>query len=279
MESWENKKSSLVNAQQKAHPPIPPLLPFFAARSHLSRHLLLLLLQVLVAKVGKGTADGDERVQADAEAGSVGLGLGRHGAAGVARGARVAGLSLQCADEQLLQGLARLVAVADILKGLGRVLAADIKEDLLAAAGLVLVNVGGGGGTIECGRGDIRMLVNKLGAVIDLVVDDEEQILAGVVLGNILVRVLLRGSHCSGSGGGGGDKGGVGRKEKKRPRSKKVEARSGETIVETRRTREKGERSKSRVEGGLVGEVRRVQEDEMEEEDRRKKRNRTKKKN
>lgn len=41
-------------------------------------------------------------------------------------------LSLQCAGQQLCQGLARLVAVADILKGLGRVLAADVEEDLLA---------------------------------------------------------------------------------------------------------------------------------------------------
>ena len=96
----------------------------------------MLLLQVLVAKVGKGAANGDESVQADAEPGGVGLGLGRDGA-GVARGGRVAGLSLQCAYEQLLQGLARLVAVADVLKRLGRVLAADIEKDLLAAAELL----------------------------------------------------------------------------------------------------------------------------------------------
>lgn len=37
------------------------------------------------------------------------------------------------------------------------------------------------------------MLVHKLGAVIDLVVNDHEQILLGVVLGNVLVGVLLVG--------------------------------------------------------------------------------------
>lgn len=40
------------------------------------------------------------------------------------------------------------------------------------------------------------MLVDKLGGVVDLVVDDEEQVLAGVVLSNVLVGVLLCGSHC-----------------------------------------------------------------------------------
>lgn len=39
---------------------------------------------------------------------------------------------------------------------------------------------------------DVRVLVDKLGAVVDLVVDHDEEVLLGVVLGNILVRVLLR---------------------------------------------------------------------------------------
>lgn len=43
-------------------------------------------------------------------------------------------LSLQAADEQLVQCLARLVAVADILERLGRVLASDIQQNLLATA-------------------------------------------------------------------------------------------------------------------------------------------------
>ncbi len=36
------------------------------------------------------------------------------------------------------------------------------------------------------------MLVDKLGDVVDLIVDDEENVLLGVVLGNILIRVFLR---------------------------------------------------------------------------------------
>jgi hypothetical protein len=39
--------------------------------------------------------------------------------------------SLQVADEQTLEDLARLVAVADVLEGLGGVLATDVEEDLL----------------------------------------------------------------------------------------------------------------------------------------------------
>lgn len=110
-------------------------------RRRSSRRLLLLLLQVLVAKVGNGTANGQKGVQANTQARSVGLRLGRNGARAVARRARVAGLPLQCADEQLLQSLARLVAVADILECLGGVLAADVQQDLLAAAirGLVWI--------------------------------------------------------------------------------------------------------------------------------------------
>lgn len=39
------------------------------------------------------------------------------------------------------------------------------------------------------------MLVNELGAVVDLIVDDEVNVLLGVVLGNILVGELLDGRH------------------------------------------------------------------------------------
>ena len=42
--------------------------------------------------------------------------------------------SLQVADEETLEDLARLVTVADILKGLGGVLATDVEEDFLTAA-------------------------------------------------------------------------------------------------------------------------------------------------
>ena len=44
-------------------------------------------------------------------------------------------LSLQVADEQAAQDLARLVAVADVFEGFGCVLAADVEQDFFAAAG------------------------------------------------------------------------------------------------------------------------------------------------
>lgn len=44
----------------------------------------------------------------------------------------------------------------------------------------------------EGSRQNLRMLVNKFGGIVDDVVDDEVQILLGVVLGNVLVGELLR---------------------------------------------------------------------------------------
>lgn len=41
------------------------------------------------------------------------------------------------------------------------------------------------------GRQNLRVLIYELCAVVDLVVDDHEQVLLGVVLGNILVGELL----------------------------------------------------------------------------------------
>ncbi len=43
-------------------------------------------------------------------------------------------VALQLADLELLEGLAGLVAVADILEGLGGVLAGNVEEDLLTTA-------------------------------------------------------------------------------------------------------------------------------------------------
>jgi hypothetical protein len=43
-------------------------------------------------------------------------------------------LPLQHADLEPREDLARLVAVADVLEGLGRVHAGEVEEDLLAAA-------------------------------------------------------------------------------------------------------------------------------------------------
>lgn len=43
-------------------------------------------------------------------------------------------LALQVANKELVQGLASLVAVADILESLGGVLAADVENDFLTTA-------------------------------------------------------------------------------------------------------------------------------------------------
>lgn len=46
------------------------------------------------------------------------------------------------------------------------------------------------------GEINLRMLIDELGAVVDLVVDHDEHILLGVVLSNILVGQFQLGSHC-----------------------------------------------------------------------------------
>jgi hypothetical protein len=51
------------------------------------------------------------------------------------KGGGATNLALQRADLEPREDLARLVAVADVLEGLGRVLAGEVEEDLLAAAG------------------------------------------------------------------------------------------------------------------------------------------------
>jgi hypothetical protein len=45
------------------------------------------------------------------------------------------------------------------------------------------------------GLGGLRMLVDKLGHVEDLIVDHDEEVLLGVMLGNVLVG---EGGHCIG---------------------------------------------------------------------------------
>jgi len=122
----------------------------------------LLLLDVLVGAVANQTANEDDGVETEAEA-SVDLGVGGLDRAGGGRlGLGVGGLiqhvstrvvraqwlswpfgiastysALENSDLELLKGLAGLVAVADILKGLGGVLATNVKEDLLTAAVVV----------------------------------------------------------------------------------------------------------------------------------------------
>lgn len=104
-------------------------------------------------------------------------------------------LSLQVADDELVQRFPRLVAVANVLESLGGVLAGDIQHDLLTAA--ARRNLLERGALAIAGRGiNARVLVDKLGAVVDLVVDHDVNVLLGVVLGNILVGEFL--GHCGG---------------------------------------------------------------------------------
>ena len=55
----------------------------------------------------------------------------------------------------------------------------------------------GPGGSGGRGDGHLRMLVNEFSTIIDLIVDDEEQVILGVVLGDVLVGIfLLLGHFC-----------------------------------------------------------------------------------
>jgi hypothetical protein len=83
--------------------------------------------------------------------------------------------------------------VADILEGLCAVLAGYIEEDLLTTTwdSESVLEIEG------CmGVSDVRVLVDEAGAVVDLVVDDEVEILLGVVLGDLLQGEFLGGGHC-----------------------------------------------------------------------------------
>ena len=74
----------------------------------LSRHMLLLLSQLHNAHARVGRGSGGNTYTA-----------------------------LKSADEEALEDLAGLVAVADVLEGLGGVLAADVEEDFFTAGVLV----------------------------------------------------------------------------------------------------------------------------------------------
>lgn len=66
---------------------------------------------------------------------------------------------------------------------------------------VIWTGVRSAGGRIEMGnyrgtyRGNVRMLIHEAGAVVDLIVDDEVQVLLGVVGLDLLVGKLLC-SHC-----------------------------------------------------------------------------------
>lgn len=120
-------------------------------------------------------------------------------------GGIVSYLSLQRSDEKGFQSLAGLVTVADILERLSGVLSGYVQKNLLTTAVELSVlsddrthkiaegnRSGGLGETRQHRRAfNLRMLIDKLRAVVDLVVDHDKQILLCVVLSNILVGVLL----------------------------------------------------------------------------------------
>ncbi|KAL2273860.1 hypothetical protein FJTKL_04041 [Diaporthe vaccinii] len=200
----KSKQDEDIAPSQRQHP-----LHLVFLLSRLACLLLLLGLEVLVGEVGSGTTDEHDSVHTDAEAGGIARRRRRDGTGLGSLGGRVSGLQKQLihAGVELVQCLARLVAVADVLEGLGCVLSGNIQHDLLTTAvcrartcvSLSLPEVPrhcgrgrpGIGVSDNIGRQNSRMLIYKLCAVVDLVVDDDEKVLLGVVLGNILVGELL----------------------------------------------------------------------------------------
>lgn len=76
--------------------------------------------------------------------------------------------------------------MADILEGFGCVLAGYVEKNFFSTTGVALVSLPGYipySGPI--GK-DVRVLIDEAGAVVDLVVDDQIQVLLGVVLGDLL---------------------------------------------------------------------------------------------
>ena len=99
--------------------------------------------------------------------------------------------TLDGSDKKALKDLAGLVAVADVLKCLGRVLAADVEHDLLTTGVLVYEAYGARGWLASLSFGEIvkdvlfffwvgwgsdRKRRKRTGAVVDLVVDDHVEI-------------------------------------------------------------------------------------------------------
>lgn len=137
-----------------------------------SPHLLcgLLSLEVVVSTVSNGTTDENDSVETDAEASGVGVGVGgRGGGGGMGLGLRVTGHTLHATNEQTVENLTRLVGVADILEGLGAILASDVQEDFLTTG----------------------VLIDEAGAIVDLVVNDHVEVLLGVVAGDLLEGEFL----------------------------------------------------------------------------------------
>lgn len=129
-------------------------------------------------------------------------------------GARDTHLALQGADVVLLEGFPGLVTVSDVFESLGRILAANIQQDLFTTAaeewhsqhtqpvpmdpptlrgqldrGSSSAGDTGGGQLID--MVDLRVLIDELGGIVDLAVNHHKKVLLRVVLRNVLQGVLL----------------------------------------------------------------------------------------
>lgn len=132
------------------------------------------MCDVVVSDVAEDASEEEDGIESDAHA--RGIRLASAPVRRLSDDSRrwIARLTLQLANQQLVERFPRLVAVANILKRFGGILACDIEHHLLAAG----------------------VLVDELRAVVDLVVDDEVNVLFGIVLGDILV------GEAFGRGGG-----------------------------------------------------------------------------
>lgn len=112
-------------------------------------------------------------------------------------------LALQLADLEGSKEFPGLVAVADVLEGLRGVLARNVKQDLLATTKDHVSLSANAVPTYSRKRAcennskerggvgkDSRVLVDKLGDVVDSVMDDQVEVILGVVLRNVLVGEL-----------------------------------------------------------------------------------------
>jgi hypothetical protein len=102
-------------------------------------HLFLLALHVGVCAIRDRDPNQHHGIQPDCAHGSKAALFAAAGSCGDlvcggCLGLGVVGPTLESADEQAVEDLARFVGVADIFEGFGGVLAADVEEDFFAAA-------------------------------------------------------------------------------------------------------------------------------------------------
>jgi hypothetical protein len=102
--------------------------------------------------------------------------------------------ALQVANEKSLEDLTRLVTVADILKGFSSILTTHVEENFLTTAKGQLVSICCKRPRLSSSseqRSNLRVLIYEAGAVVDLIVDHEVEVLLGAVLRNLGVGKLL----------------------------------------------------------------------------------------